>query len=97
MNIFNAKIFVTFLFMKNMSTNEMQEALFQNGINFNDYPTRIKRGAILYRKVVPLMGTNPVTGEQTPCIRHKWLLDDEIPIFTQDTQYLSTMIRHSLR
>ena len=33
----------------NKSSNEMQEMLFQRGINWNDYPVRYKRGAFFRR------------------------------------------------
>lgn len=38
------------LFKKN--TSEMQEMIFQKGINWNDYPVRFKRGAYFKRRLV---------------------------------------------
>lgn len=34
------------------NTSEMQEMIFQKGINWNDYPARFKRGAYLKRRLV---------------------------------------------
>jgi tRNA(His) 5'-end guanylyltransferase len=36
--------------MLGKSSSEMQEMLFQKGINFNDYPARFKRGSYIQRK-----------------------------------------------
>jgi len=49
-----------------VSTDQAQEMLFQDGINWNDYPTRFKRGGCSN-------GTE---------------IDNEIPIFTQNRNYI---------
>lgn len=35
-----------------VSTDQMQEMLFQKGINWNDYPTRFKRGGVVYNNII---------------------------------------------
>jgi|SRR3990172_5066536 len=56
-----------------VSGEQMQERLFQEkGINFNDYPTKFKRGVAIYK------GEGGVG----------WAVDSEIPIFTQDRQFI---------
>jgi tRNA(His) guanylyltransferase len=42
------------------NTSEMQEMLWQKGINWQDYPARFKRGAYFQRRVM----TRPFTAEE---------------------------------
>lgn len=44
--------------LQGKSSNQMQEMLFQKGINFNDYPTRFKRGAYFKKVEVEKQFTN---------------------------------------
>lgn len=60
------------------NTNVMQEMLFQRGVNFNDTPTRYKRGRCIVREVFEVDGAT----------RHRWAPDNEIPKFTQDRSYI---------
>lgn len=60
------------------SCNDIQDMLMtQKGINFNDMPTEFKRGVC--------------------CIRDKdsgqWVIDKEIPIFTQDRDYIENTFK----
>lgn len=62
------------------NTSQMQEMLHAKGINFNDAPTYHKRGRCVLRE----------TWEATAgVVRHRWTVDNEIPIFTQDREYIS--------
>jgi tRNA(His) guanylyltransferase len=63
------------------SSNDMQEMIFQKGINWNEYAPRYKRGRVI-RKEYPSIEK---TGRGT------WLVDDP-PIFTQDREYLNDLI-----
>jgi tRNA(His) guanylyltransferase len=63
-------------------TNEMQEMIFQKGINWNDYDFRKKRGAVIAR--VPVEKENGV-------IRNIWQVV-ETPIFSQNPNFLLDMI-----
>lgn len=59
-------------------TNAMQEMLFQKGVNFNNAPTRYKRGRCIVRE----------TYQHKETTRGRWVVDNEIPIFTQDRAYI---------
>jgi tRNA(His) 5'-end guanylyltransferase len=73
---------------KNKSGAEKQEMIFQlKGVNWNDYKTKFKRGSVIRKVQVEKTGPN---GEKV--IRNKWLADPEIPIFTQDKDYLRKLI-----
>ena len=64
------------------SCNDIQDMLMlQKGINFNDMPTEFKRGVCCVKKEVPC--TDRLIGYKLD-----WVLDKEIPIFTQDRDYV---------
>jgi tRNA(His) 5'-end guanylyltransferase len=81
-------------------TDEMQEMIFQKGINWNDYSPREKRGALIRkveRKFVRKEATANVS-EKTVVIpessiytRTKWEADPETPIFSQNKEYLNSL------
>lgn len=65
------------LFLKNQAV--MQDMLHGKGINWNDTPTRFKRG-VGVRKV------------DYPDSHSKWEVDNEVPIFTQDREYIERIV-----
>ena len=76
-----------------IKTDGMQELIFQKGINWNDYPSREKRGGFIC-KVVNING-KPKFPEQEifieDVVRNKWTSID-CPIFTQDREFLRNKI-----
>lgn len=68
------------LFGKN--TDQMQELIFQKGTNWNDYKPYFKRGRVV-KKVVQ---------EVNDTTRTKWEVDQNIPIFSQEPNYLMSLI-----
>ena len=64
------------------SCNDIQDMLMlEKGINFNDMPTEFKRGVCCVKQEVPC--TDRLIGYKLD-----WVLDKEIPIFTQDRDYV---------
>lgn len=64
------------------SCNEIQDMLFlEKLINFNDMDTEYKRGICCIRKKVPC--SSKLCG-----YKKEWVLDKEIPVFTQDREYI---------
>jgi tRNA(His) 5'-end guanylyltransferase len=64
--------------LQNKSCNDIQDMLMtQKGINFNDMPTEFKRGVCCVKDVV----------------NGGWVLDKEIPIFTQERDYVENTFR----
>ena len=68
--------------------NMIQEMLWSNfSINWNDFPVDCKRGASCYRvpteEVVQIPGREAVT-----VTRNKWRIDRNIPIFSQDRDFV---------
>jgi tRNA(His) 5'-end guanylyltransferase len=65
--------------LQSKTCNQIQEMLFQEkSINFNDLPTYQKRGACIVKNQYDKDGT----------MRSRWIVDENIPIFTQDRDYI---------
>lgn len=71
---------------KNCS-NIQDMLMLDKGINWNDYPTTLKRGSCCIKVPVKI---NEGTEQET--IRNKWIIDNEIPIFTQDKEYVNKLV-----
>ena len=68
--------------------SDIQDMLMlEKGINWNDYPTTLKRGSCCIKKPFVI---NEGTDKET--IRNKWVIDNEIPIFTQDKDYINKLV-----
>lgn len=63
------------------SCDKIQEMLFQDGINWNDYPTYQKRGTCIIKE-------NYILDNEQRTIRTRWIIDKNIPIFSQDRDYI---------
>jgi tRNA(His) 5'-end guanylyltransferase len=82
------------------STSDQQDMLMtQKGINWNDYPTRLKRGTCCVRKKVikEVYDTNaPVEEgkerEKKTRVTFPWILDIDCPIFTKDWTYITDRV-----
>ena len=73
--------------LEGKNCNEIQEMLWQEkGINWNDYPTHLKRGSCCVRSTYTL----EIDGKDMQ--RSKWVIDNEIPIFSQNTWYVNGRI-----
>lgn len=72
-----------------LNCDQIQEKLFQEkGINWNDTPTHLKRGACVKRVVFEVPGQD---GQMVT--RHRWEADMEMPILTQDRAYIEQHLR----
>ena len=69
--------------LQNKSCNDIQEMLFsQKGINWNDFPTHLKRGACCVRMTAPDSPERP-----------RWTVDLQIPVFKgEDRSYVNRLI-----
>lgn len=81
------------------SCSDIQDMLMlQKGINFNDMPTEFKRGVCCIKETYrpdPMLGYDefcPSSTEFATSVRTRWVLDKEIPIFTQDRGYIEDVI-----
>ena len=78
------------------NNNEIQDMLMlQKGINWNDLDTHLKRGACIIKKEVnkkvPVRDENGkiIKGKFENILRPAWVVDKEIPIFSQDKSYIN--------
>lgn len=79
--------------LMNKSCNDIQEMLFQeHGINWNDYPTAFKRGSACYRVFEEVEVVDKADGEKKTTARSRWVVDGDIPIFTQDRNFIERWI-----
>jgi tRNA(His) 5'-end guanylyltransferase len=74
--------------LEGLNGNQKQEKLWQEkGINFNDFPVYLKRGSGCYKFLYSIN-----EGTEQEAIRSIWKIDDSIPIFTQDRDYIEKFI-----
>lgn len=76
------------------SCNMIQEMLWsEHNINWNDFPTDCKRGAACYRVERTVEMDNPRNpGETITVQRRQWEIDREIPVFTQDRNFVERFL-----
>ena len=74
--------------------NIIQEMLWsQRGINWNDFPTELKRGSCCIKRQFEETIDDPRNpGQKITVRRNKWIVDHEIPIFTQDREYVEVWL-----
>ena len=72
--------------LNGVKTDQMQELIFQKGINWNDYDFRLKRGAVIGKVPVEL------TSGDVTYTRNKWRVL-ETPIFTQDRTFIKGLLK----
>lgn len=78
--------------LKGFSVSDMNELLFQRGINFNDVPHWQRRGIGMYWKEYTKEGYNPVTGEKTLAVRRRLYADLTLPLKEEYGAFLRTLI-----
>lgn len=79
--------------LQGKSCNDIQDMLMlQKGINFNDMPTEFKRGVCCIKEEYPIADLSIYSGPIEPITRSRWVLDKEIPIFTQDRAYVDKFV-----
>lgn len=79
------------------SGSEKQDMMMDKGVNWNDYSVQQKRGVIIrkFDVEVPIsngQALNTIEPDAT-VIRKRWLVDYDTPIFTQDREYLNSLIK----
>ena len=75
------------------SCNNIQDMLMtQKGINWNDYSTTLKRGSCCIKADDSLTEYDEVGNICDYTERSKWVIDNEIPIFSQDRNYIERLI-----
>jgi tRNA(His) guanylyltransferase len=70
------------------STDNMQELIFQKGINWNDYAPKYKRGRMIIKESYEKL---PDDDKGKTTMRTRWV-SIEVPIFTQEKDFISQKI-----
>lgn len=70
------------------SQTDIQEMLFQKNMNWNNCSTVEKRGSFV-RRIYEFTGQD----DGTSIIRYPWYIDDEMPILTEDRDYIEQLIK----
>ena len=75
------------------SCNAIQDMLMtQKGINWNDYATTLKRGSCCIKIDDGITKYDEVGNICDYIPSSKWVIDNEIPVFTQDRNYVEKLI-----
>jgi tRNA(His) 5'-end guanylyltransferase len=69
--------------LQGKNSSDLQELIHAKGVNWNDYPVPCKRGACIAKKE-----------ETDGVVRHKWVIDDNIPTFTKNREYIESTFLH---
>lgn len=78
--------------LQGINCNKLQDKMFsEKGVNWNDLTTYQKRGACAIQKLVTK--ESKTKGIVT---RYSWVIDNEIPIFTQDRSYIENRITFNI-
>ena len=78
--------------LQGISCNNLQDKMFtEKGVNWNDLTTYQKRGACAVKRMMEKKVTLK-DGSSTITERPKWIIDFNIPIFTQDRDYISSLL-----
>lgn len=78
--------------LEGKDNTQLQDMCWQKGINWNDCPTTQKRGRCIVKTKTVREGANPKTGEVFTAERSEWVVDNEIPIFSQDRSYIDQYV-----
>jgi tRNA(His) guanylyltransferase len=74
------------------SQTDMHEMLHQKDVNWALLAPSLKNGrCVIKRDMSVVIPAGPMKGETV--IRPKWVVDNEIPIFTQNRQYVESLIK----
>lgn len=76
----------------NKNNSDLQEMCFQKGYNWNDCNTEYKRGRCIVKEITPVTGHNPRSGVAETTWRSKWVVDNKIPIFSEERLYIEKFI-----
>lgn len=66
--------------LRGATTADKNELLFARGINFNEVPTRQRRGVGLWWHSFPRTGHNPMTGSDVTSTRREITIERELPM-----------------
>lgn len=72
--------------------SDLNEMLFQKGINFNDYHPHEKRGSMIVKTYTPMKAFDKKLQQEVEVLRSNWEVVGETPLFTTEDRPLRTLI-----
>ena len=79
--------------LSGLKCSQLQDKMFtEKGVNWNDLSTYQKRGACAVRKLIPQMKETKNRDLVGLIYKPKWVIDLNIPIFTQDRDYINSLL-----
>lgn len=79
--------------LQNKNCNELQELMSQEkGVNWNDFANVHKRGSCIIKETYNITTDNLNATKNEQVIRNRWIVDKDIPIFTQDRNYIDKYV-----
>lgn len=79
--------------LNNKNSKEKQEMIFQkSGKNWNNFPVRQKRGRCIVNKRFEIEAINKLTGQIETQTRSAWVIDNDIPFFNIETNYINKFV-----
>lgn len=76
----------------NLNNSQLQEICFKKGVNWNDCPTSQKRGRCIVKEMKLKTGINPKTNTAFSAMRSEWVVDNEIPVFSELRSYINNYL-----
>ena len=80
-----------------LSTADKNELLFQQGVNFNDLPSWMKRGTGVYWETYNKQGINPKTGNVEMATRRRIVRNMELPLKDTYAAFIENFLSESIR
>ncbi len=74
------------------NTLELKNLCLTKGVNWDDCPNQQKYGRCIKKVKLRKQGTNLKTGEIFEAERSEWIVDNYIPIFSQDPNYINQYV-----
>jgi len=88
-----ARKYYSYKKLHNEKGPELHEMIFKAGDNWNDLPVSLRRGRACIKKIKKIHVENEhFTGDVE---RPKWVIDNNIPMFTKDRNYVSSLLSTS--
>lgn len=81
--------------LENKNNFQLKEMCIKKGFNWDDCPTEQKHGRCVIKTKYLVDSVNPQTGEKISTERSKWVIDDNIPVFALNKQYIEKYVFHT--
>jgi tRNA(His) guanylyltransferase len=75
------------------NNTQLRAMIATNGVDWYDnLPVNLKQGRCIIKHQSDKAASNPKTGEAITALRSEWVVDNNIPIFSQDRDYIEKLI-----